>query len=171
MSGNRYNLVFTILGAFAAFLPASNANATCAANAAGTWNFFALADREPAINSVIANVRNASGNGPIAIRVLPSGGVTFVKDSAKVIKCVLTISADGSFSSAPCTSYGDQGGSKSMSVGGNLTFASPTCDLSGTVSIPGENAVTIRGGHVNGAIGAGIATQGKQVLSFTLVEN
>jgi hypothetical protein len=32
--------------------------------------------------------------------------------------------------------------------------------------------VTIQGGHINGVMGAGIATQGaKQVLSFTLVKN
>jgi hypothetical protein len=169
MRSSRFTLVSMFAGAFTVFAAIGNANATCTTNAAGVWHFFALADREPAINTVIANVRNSADNGTAQVRVFPSAGVTFAKDSAKVIKCVLTIATNGTFSNAPCTSYGDQGSVNSTTVSGTLTFSS--CNISGTVNIPSDTAVTIRGGHVNGVMAAGIATQGKQVLSFTLVRN
>ena len=169
MKGKRFKVVSTVIGAIAAFAATGNANATCAATAEGVWHFFALADREPAISTVVANVRNSADNGTAQVRVFPPAGVTFAKDSAKVLKCVLTIAANGSFSNAPCTSYGDQGSMNNTTVSGTLTISS--CNLSGTIHIPSDTTVTIRGGHVNDVMAAGIATQGKQVLSFTLVQN
>jgi hypothetical protein len=171
MRGMGFNLFSVVAGVFAAFAASGTAHATCTATPAGTWHFFALADRESAINTVIANARNSADTGSVSLRVFPPAGVSFAKDSAKVLKCVLTIAANGSFSNAPCTSYGDQGSVNNTTVSGTVTFSSPSCNLGGTVNIPSDTAVTIRGGHVNGVMGAGIATQGKQVLSFTLVRN
>jgi hypothetical protein len=135
------------------------------------WHFFAIADREPAINTVIAHVKSSNAAGtPLDIRVFPPAGVTFANDSAKVIKCVLTIAANGNFSNAPCTSVGVKGGTHTVNVSGHVALSA--CNLSGTITIPGDTLVTIQGGHINGVMGAGIATQGaKQVLSFTLVKN
>jgi hypothetical protein len=170
MRGKGFNLVSIVAGAFAAFAATGNANATCAANAAGVWHFFAITDREPAITTVVTNVRNSADNGTTQLRVFPGTGVTFANDSARVLKCVLTIAANGNFSNAPCTSIGVKNGTHTVNVSGHIGLSA--CNLSGTISVPGDSLVTIQGGHVNGVMGAGIAIQGaKQVLSFTLVRN
>jgi hypothetical protein len=101
------------------------------------------------------------------------GPNSFNNSTSRVIKCVLTVNAAGTIANtSPCSSFGvTGGGAQNTTVSGNLTLSS--CNLSGTINVAGDaTPVTIVGGHINGASGAGIATQGaKQVLSFTLVKN
>lgn len=96
-----------------------------------------------------------------------------VGPKAHAIACVLDLPANGMFSGAPCTSYqSGANGNNMVDVSGDLMLSG--CDLSGSISIPGDSDVIIRSGHVNGNIGAGIATQGTgnktQVVHFTLVK-
>jgi len=89
-----------------------------------------------------------------------------------VIRCVASVISNGNFT-APCVIYeAGSGTPKSKTVSGKLMLTA-TCDLTGSVTIPGDKSVTIRFGHVNGNIGSGVATQNTglntQVLHFNLV--
>jgi hypothetical protein len=148
------------------------ANAACGASVgpAGTWYFFAMQGATPDIKSTTATVRNSAGTGQTQLKVFQNIATPYTNTTARAIKCVLNIQASGNILSSPCTSYGVNGGVDSTNVTGSLTLSS--CNLSGTINIPGDTAVTIQGGHINGVNGAGIATQGaKKVLSFTLIKN
>jgi|tagenome__1003787_1003787.scaffolds.fasta_scaffold20931437_3 hypothetical protein len=147
------------------------ANAACGASAGpvGTWHFFAMQGATPDIKSITATVKNGS-NANQQIKVFQNIATPYTNTTARAIKCVLNIQASGNILSSPCTSYGVNGGVDSTNVTGSLTLSS--CNLSGTINIPGDTSVTIQGGHINGVSGAGIATQGaKKVLSFTLIKN
>jgi len=146
------------------------ASALCASdNPAGTWHFFAMQGATPDIKATTVTVKNST-NANQQIKVFQNIAAPFTNTTARAIKCVLTIQASGNILSSPCTSYGVNGGVDSVNVTGNLTLSS--CNLSGTINIPSDTAVTIQGGHINGVNGAGIATQGaKKVLSFTLIRN
>ena len=124
----------------------------------------------PDIKATTATVRNSADTGSTQLKVFQNIATPFTNTTARAIKCVLSIQASGNILSSPCTSYGVNGGVDSVNVTGNLTLSS--CNLSGTINIPSDTAVTIQGGHINGVNGAGIATQGaKKVLSFTLIRN
>jgi hypothetical protein len=149
------------------------ANATCGANAAGKWHFFALQGQSPSIQVTTTTVRNSAGTGTVNVRSFPLTSEPFQNDTERAIKCVLTVAATGNFSNAPCTSYGVTGGApQNVNVSGHLTLTSPAWNLGGTITIPGDPPVVIQGGHVNGVSGSGIGTQGtKRVFHFSLVKN
>ena len=162
-----YSLSATLLLSTSGIANALN----CGANAgpAGTWHLFVMQGATPDIKSTTVTVKNAS-NANQTIKVFQNIAAPFKNTTARVIKCVLTVQATGNILSSPCTSYGVNGAVDSTNVTGNLTLSS--CNLSGTINIPGDTAVTIVGGHINGVNGAGIATQGpKQVLHFSLIKN
>jgi hypothetical protein len=144
------------------------ANAACALS--GTWHFFAMMGSTPDIQSFTTTVRNSTNTGTVNVKGFPLAGAAFKNDTSRVIKCVLTVAANGSFT-GPCDSYGAAGAFTNPPVSGNLALSS--CDLTGTINVQGDpTPVKIRGGHINGVSGAGMATQGsKRVLSFTLVKN
>jgi hypothetical protein len=79
----------------------------------------------------------------------------------------------GSFS-APCKIFEPAMGTAiSQNVTGTMNV-SAACDVTGSVSIPGDPQLTLRYGHINGNGGSGIATQAAnanlRTLHFTLVK-
>src|SRR5688500_3229276 len=78
-----------------------------------------------------------------------------------VIRCVATFASNGSGNfSAPCRIFESGVGTQmSQNVTGTITV-SATCDLTGSVTVPGDPTVILRYGHINGNHGSGIATQG-----------
>ncbi|HVZ52886.1 MAG TPA: hypothetical protein VG986_13025 [Pseudolabrys sp.] len=160
------SLLLAGLGLLAA---SAGANATCATSLAGTWYFFDTQGESPNIQTKMTSVVV----GPALTNKATIESFSFTKNSqgytngtARVIKCVLTVKATGAFT-APCSSY-QNGQSESVNVSGQITMSA--CDFTGTITIPGDTTVTIQGGHVNGNVGAGIATQGATVHQFTLVK-
>lgn len=145
------------------------ANAACPL--AGTWHFMAFQGSTPDIRSTTATVRNSAGNGPVNIKVFPNTGAAFKNDTSRIIKCTVTLAANGTFTKDPCSSFGVAGSPNNPTVSGQITATG--CNLGGTVNVQGDpTPVTIQGGHINGNSGAGIATQGpEQVLYFTLIKN
>ena len=144
------------------------ANAACAA-LAGTWYFYDMQGKSPNIRTEFTSVVV----GPQLSNKQTVEGFTFTKsdegfnnNTTGVIKCTMSVKANGTFT-APCTSY-NVGGTFSGTVSGTLTLSA--CDFSGTINIPGDTSVTIQGGHVNGNVGAGIATQGAAFHHFTIVK-
>lgn len=90
-----------------------------------------------------------------------------------VIRCVLTFKSSGNFT-APCVIWRAKSGSSfSKTISGKLTLTS-ACDFTGTIAIPSDPTVTVRYGHINGAVGSGIATQDTstrlEVLQFTMIQ-
>jgi hypothetical protein len=90
-----------------------------------------------------------------------------------VIRCIATFGSNGNFS-APCKIFeAGMGTQISQNVTGTVTV-SATCDVTGSVTVPGDPTVILRYGHINGNLGSGIATQGTganlRVLHFTLVK-
>jgi hypothetical protein len=164
----RIATVLTI-GTAVLFMPHA-AQAACAL--AGTWHFSAMQSNTPAIRSVAAQVRNATGTSSMTIKVFPDTGSPFNNETATAIQCKLTVAANGDFDGA-CTGYtANVTNPESPTVSGKFTKTA-ACNITGTVNVQGDpTPVTIRGGHINGVFGAGIATQGKgQVFHFTLIKN
>jgi len=154
----------------ATLLLSSSGIANAACTLAGTWHFFALQGSTPDIKSFTTTVRNSTNTGTVNVKAFPLAGSAFKNDTSRVIKCVLTVAVDGSFT-GPCSSFGVAGASNNPTVSGNL--AQSSCNLTGTINVQGDpTPVTIRGGHISGGSGAGIMTQGtKQVLHFSLIRN
>jgi len=169
MKAKRKALTFVC----AAVLVATTGGAKAACNAnnpTGKWHVFLMEGSPPNIKSTTATVGNTTNNGSVQLKVFQNIPRPFENGTAHAIKCVLTIAANGNFSNAPCTTYRVTGAPNSANVSGNITLSA--CNISGTINVPGDTAVTIQGGHINGNIGAGIATQGaKSVLSFTMVKD
>jgi hypothetical protein len=90
--------------------------------------------------------------------------------SASAIRCVARVAASGGFSS-PCVIFDAGGSSRRATVSGHL--AKNGCDLTGSISVPGDSPVVLRYAHLNGNVGAGVGTQagagGQRVLHFNLV--
>lgn len=85
------------------------------------------------------------------------------------IECEIGFSSGGQFT-GDCSAYSaGRGNPQTTTITGNMML-SGSCALSGSIAIPGDKPVNIRAGHVNGNIGSGIATQGTEVLLFTLVK-
>jgi hypothetical protein len=89
------------------------------------------------------------------------------------IRCIATFGSNGNFS-APCKIFESGVGTQiSQNVTGKITV-STACDVTGSVTVPGDPTVTLRYGHINGNHGSGIATQGAnanlRVLYFSLVK-
>jgi hypothetical protein len=163
-------------------LVAANATALAAAcpgsAIAGKWHFFAIEGQTPNIKSAPVTVRNSANNGPTTIKVFPSTGTPFENSTSTAIKCDLTLSTNGTLTSAPCTAYGVQpGDGGAVSVTGKITFGTGTttvCAITGgTLNVPGDSTpVTILGGYVNNKQGAGIARQGStRVYLFNIIRH
>jgi hypothetical protein len=91
-----------------------------------------------------------------------------------VIRCIANFGSNGNFS-APCKIFEPGSGTPmSPTVTGTVTV-SATCDLTGSVTVPGDATVILRYGHINGTQGSGIATQGAnanlRTLHFSLVKH
>lgn len=159
---------FVLIG-LALVAATGGANAACAL--AGTWYFYDMQAQSPNIQTNMTSVVV----GPSITNKKNLETFTFTKSStgyqngtARVIQCTLKVQSNGKFS-APCTSYGDTGQIDSTTVSGTLSLSA--CNLSGTINVAGDpTPVTIKGGHMNGVMGAGIATQGATVHQFTLVK-
>jgi hypothetical protein len=171
MLGNRKYLAYAFFTALGLAPALNGAQAACGTSLAGVWYFFDMQGSSPGITTNVKSVVK----GPALSNTVNIETFTFSNHStgysnvtARVIKCTLTVAANGGFT-APCISYGVDGGVDSTTASGTLTVA--TCDLSGAINVAGDpTAVTIVGGHVNGNNGAGIAVQGPQVHHFTIVK-
>ena len=170
MTANRSFVVYALCTTLGVLSTSVSANATCAL--AGTWQFFGIEGKSPAIKDISTNVGNTTNNGSTQIKSFPLTGKPFENDTADVIACTLTVAANGSFT-GPCSSFAvTAGNSGPATVSG--TFALNACNLTGTIDVAGEPpAVTIQRGRINfnSTGGSGIATKGGgRVLYFTLVK-
>jgi hypothetical protein len=120
------------------------------------------------LHSAYATCPNALASGAIwNLHILEANNT-----GADAIRCVATFAAAGNFT-APCTSYSSGStAAESVNVSGKLTLTA-ACDFTGSITVPGNKAVSIKFGHVNGNAGSGIGIQGTgattRVLHFTLV--
>lgn len=149
---------------------AIDANAACPL--AGNWHFFALEAGSPGIATTTESVSTGGPPGSINIETFSfnNSNPGYTNSIASVINCTLAVQGNGSFSGAPCTSYGVTNGAQSTTVSGQLSESS--CNFTGTITIPNDTAVSIVSGYINGNSGSGIATQGSsQVLYFTLMKS
>jgi type 1 fimbria pilin len=97
----------------------------------------------------------------------------FDNATAVAIKCVLQLNNAGAFTASPCTSYGVVAGDGgNVNISGQFTLTG--CQITGgSITVPGDPAVTILGGYVNPTQknGAGIARQGAgSVFLFNMVK-
>jgi hypothetical protein len=168
MIRKRKFLAYSLCATLGLVSASQDANATCA-NLAGKWHFFGSQGTTPNIQSVPTTV-DIGNNVTDSIIVFPKNVTPYENNTSNVIECTLTVLANGSFTGS-CSNFGVSSGSGgSGPVSGSLTLAS--CNLSGTINTGDPNLVTIRASHINGYIGAGIATQGSnRVLHFTMVKN
>lgn len=161
-------LGFALAASLGLSLTPTGANAACPL--AGIWYFYDMQGISPGIvtnmkSVVVGPALNNKAN--IESFTFSNSNTGYKNDTSRAIMCTMTVKANGTFT-APCVSYGVTGNVQSVNVSGTLAL-SATCDLTGTITIPSDTAVTIRGGHVNGTMGSGIATQGTNVHHFTVV--
>jgi len=170
MQGNR-KFLMSVVAAGLAVLAASatSANAACAA-LAGSWYFYDMQGQSPGIQSKFTSVvvgPNLNNKQTLETFSFTNTNNGYDNMTTTVIKCLMTVKATGSFT-APCTAY-MPGKTQNVNISGKLTLSA--CDFGGTINVQGDpTPVTIQGGHVNGNVGAGIATQGTMFHHFTLVK-
>ncbi len=156
---------WTVLGVLGV---SASANAACA-TLPGTWYFYDMEGQSPNIQTKYSNVVV----GPALNNKQQIESFSFTKtnkgydnNTSTVIKCVLTVKAGGNMT-APCTAYMPDK-TQNTTISGKLTLSA--CNLAGTINVNGDpTPVVIQGAHLNGNIGAGIATQGTAFHQFTLV--
>ena len=170
MIRKRSALVYALSATLAMLSIMESARAGCNANnPAGTWHLMGMQAATPDIKSTTVTVKDGS-NLNTQIKVFQNVANPYDNTTAGVFKCVLTVNGAGDIQASPCIAYSVDGTLNLSTVTGNLELTS--CNLSGKIKAPGDTAVTIREGHINGTSGAGIATQGpKRVLYFTLIKN
>lgn len=168
MQGNRKILVSAILAGLGMTAASGGAHAAC--TLAGTWYFYDMQASSPAISTVNTSV--VVNTNPLTKKNLESFKFTntnkgYDNYTTSVIKCTMTVKASGAFT-APCVGYAPDG-TNNANISGTLSLSA--CDLSGTINVAGDPVpVIIQGGHINGNVGAGIATQGTQFHHFTIVK-
>ena len=168
----RKAISYAIVTAVSTSVMTSGAAAACA-QLAGWWNVFLMQSETPKIRTQLYNVGQADNSGAVSVIGFPPTGAPFNNATAVAIKCRLNLSNAGAFTAGPCTSYGVVAGD-----GGNVNisgqFAVTGCRITGgTITVPGDPAVSILGGYVNPALknGAGIARQGAgSVFLFNMVK-
>lgn len=165
----RKVLAATLCAGLSLALANNSANAACA-TLAGTWYFYDMQGSSPNIRTNVTSV--VVGPTMNTHKNLESFTFTntdkgYDNNTSSIIKCTMTVKANGSFS-APCVSYAPDG-THNTNVTGQLTLTA-ACDLSGTINAGDPTLVTIQGAHVNGNVGAGIATQGLQFHHFSLIK-
>lgn len=140
----------------------ASANADCA-TLAGTWYFYDMQEQGPNIKTKFTPF-NGSSLETFAFTKSYEG---YTNNTTTVVKCTMTVKGNGNFT-APCTAYNIDG-TFNVNVAGRLTLSA--CNFGGTINIPGVGTpIVIQGGHLNGNVGAGIATQGIQYHHFSLVK-
>lgn len=180
----RSTLIFAL--AVAAALPSARADATCA-SIAGKWHFYDLAVMSPAIHwanqQVVTNVGITAGVNPGDLPIIlnttktiqifnTTNGQPFNNSTGAAETCVLTIKPNG-IGSMSCTRYagGPHLSIKSAAAAVRFTLGA-TCELTGSVSIPGDPVpLVIPAGHINGITGGGLAYHGGDVHQFMLIKD
>lgn len=168
MRDNRNISVAGMLCGLALLAAPAGANATCT-TLPGTWYFYDMQGQSPNIQTKFTSVvvgPQLSNKQTVESFSFTTKSQGYNNDTTAVIKCLMTVKANGSFT-APCTAY-MPGKSHSGNVSGTLTLSA--CNFGGTINVPGDPPVVIQGGHVNGNVGAGIATQGTMFHHFTVVK-
>lgn len=156
------------LAALSGLSTVQNASAACSA-VAGTWFIYGFQGSSPAIETAAV---------PVVIGPTISDAITipvFVQNhpynnnTASALACTLAIQASGRTTTS-CAMYTSGLTLVGKSGGASANLRLNVCNLSGTISLPGDpTPVVIRAAHVNGNMGAGIATHGTQVETFVIV--
>jgi hypothetical protein len=124
----------------------------------------------PAIDTQLYNVGSADNTGAVGVIGFPNTGVPFDNATANVIKCKITLNANGVGRTA-CTTYGVVAGdSYNFRADGYINLNA--CQITGgRINVPNDPAIIMLGGYINGAYGSGIARQGSgRVFLFNFVK-
>ena len=138
----------------------------------GAWHVFLMQSQTPSIQIQTFSVGQPDNTGNITVRAFPTFGTPFKNSTALAIKCRVQLSGTGAFSPATCKSYGvvfSDGGD--INISGH--FILTNCQITGgTIALPFDPTISIRGGYVNPAQknGAGIAQGTGRVFLFNMVK-
>jgi hypothetical protein len=171
MRGIRKALAHVLFTATAGALTVSSALAACPMS--GQWHLFIMQGNTPGVRTQLYNVGDATNTGAVGVIGFPTSGAPFDNATANVIKCrILNMNANGQFTNALCTSYGVVAGDGGNVFVSGRVITNLACQITGgTINVPEDLTVTLLGGYINGAYGAGIGRQGgRTVLSFNMIK-